>query len=382
MTFLYILGSLTLLGIGFIAFRVHSSLQDGDPRLKADVEKKDRIIGELENTISKMQSEMDENAGKAKQIYENLKNAEADIKTMTKERDLWHVRATKLESEQEQREKKSEDMIQKQDAARQALEDEKVRIRKEDELQKEEELAERDRMWGQHEQHVQSMLRDICKNPQYAFSCFDNTNLPDGFDGSLKPDFLVEFLGQYIIFDAKVTRSQDIQTYITNSVKSTAKKVKNNPNIYPTIFLVIPTEAISEIGKLSYVDQGFSFFIVSPESLEPIIASLKKISNYELADQFDPQEREGIVNWIARLDYHINARNTFDVLLAEKGAELLSDAEKLNPELAKEVQQKKEKMKPPTLKQSDMKKLVGSILERNMKSEELTAPKAKVELSE
>lgn len=368
-----------LIGIcGYIAWRLQSSLQDGDPRLKAEIAQKDQRIGELDGKLKKLQSEKDELSGNGKQLYDRFKNLEADYKGLMKERDDLSKRLTKFEAEAEQRQKKYEEVVAQQEASRKSWEDERVRIRREDEEREQRALEERDRMWGEHEHQVQDMLREICRKPQYAFPAFDNTSLPVDFDGSLKPDFMLEFLGQYIIFDAKVTRSQDIQTYISNAVKTTAVKVKKNPKIYSTIFLVVPTDAIREIKKLSFVEQGFTFYIVSPEALEPILASLKKITTYELADQFDPEERESIINWIAKLDLHISARNTFDIKLAEIGAELLQDASRQNSEMAKEVDQRKQKMKTPKISDSEMKRLVSSITARQEAINELTAPKAAI----
>lgn len=371
-----ILVGLTLLAVLYVAFKPKAAQEPGAE--DAILKQKNEEIGELKNTITKMQSEMDEKAGKSKQLFSSYKDLEADIKSLRKERDDLSDRVTKFETQAEQQQKKHEDMATKLEEARASLEDERQRIRKEDEEKAQQALEERDRMWNDHEQAVNALLRELCQKPQYAFRSFDNANLPEGFDGSLKPDFMIEFLDQYVIFDAKVTRSQDINSYIRDAVKSTAKKVKSNPAIYPVIFLVIPTDAINEMKQLSFVDGGFSFFVVSPESLEPILSSLKRITTYELADQFDPQERESIVNWIAKLDFHINARNSFDIMLAEMGAELLNDARELNPELSEQVEQRQQKMKAPTLPPSEMKKLVSSIVARTDKIAELTEPSAKV----
>lgn len=376
---LYILLGINLLVVALIAWKVlqKPAVEDGveDVLLK----QKNEEIGELKHSIAKMQSEMDEKAGKSKQLYDSYKNLESDMKSLRKERDDLSERVAKFESNEEQRQKRYEDMTNKLEEAKTSLEDERVRIRREDEEKQQRELEERDRMWNEHEQAVNARLREICQKPQFAFRTFDNNSLPEGFDGSLKPDFMIEFLEQYVIFDAKVTRSQDINNYIREAVKSTAKKVKSNPVIYPAIFLVIPTDAICEMKQLHYLEGGFSFYVVSPESLEPILASLKKITAYELADQFDPQERESIVNWIAKLDFHISARNSFDIMLAEMGAELLTDARKLHPDITEQVEHKQEKMKAPALPPSEMKKLVSSIVARTEKIEELTEPSAKVQ---
>jgi hypothetical protein len=43
---------------------------------------------------------------------------------------------------------------------------------------------------------------------------------------------------------------------------------------------------------------------------------LKKVKDYDLAEKFNPQERENIVNLVAALDFHISKRNAFDIALS------------------------------------------------------------------
>ena len=129
-----------------------------------------------------------------------------------------------------------------------------------------------------------------------------------------------------------------------------------------------------------HYEGGFTFYIISPESIAPVLACLKRITEYELAEQFDPQERENIVNMLAKLDFHINERNTFDVLMARRGKEVLYDAGKLYPEISKEVSLKKEKMRLPNFKPSEIKRLIRSIAAREEEVEELTAPKAAIDM--
>ena len=150
--------------------------------------------------------------------------------------------------------------------------------------------------------------------------------------------------------------------------------------IYASIFLVVPTDAISMLKEHIFFENGFTFFIVSPEGLAPIISSLKKITNYELAEQFDPQERENIVNLIAKLDYHVNERNAWDIMMAQKGVDVIEDVEKLHPELMQEVELKKSKMRLPTFKSSDIKRLISSKEERKKVVQELTEPRAQIKM--
>ena len=378
MTPLYILIGIALAGIGFIAVKLNASDTDGDPRLKAEIEKKNQDIGELKNQMIEMKSEKDELAGKGKQLYDNFKNLEADMKALTKERDGLSVRLSKFEAEQEQKQKRHEDMATKLEEAKATLEDEKVRIRREDEQRQQQLIEDRDRMWNDHEQDVVAQLDSLTKKDHCKFSSYSNTNLPEGFSGSLKPDFMISFLEQYIIFDAKVSRSQDLQNYMKESVKKTAAKIKGNQKIYSTVFLVVPTDAVESLKQLSFYEEGFTFYVVSPEALEPILASLKRMESYEFTEGIDPQERENIVDLVAAFDFHVSTRNAHELQMIYHGLETLHKAQNANPELMAEAMIKKAKMRNLNLSTAETKELVANPKEVAQQLLELVEPKAKI----
>ncbi len=306
---------------------------------------------------------------------------EAKHDALQKERDSLAKELSKFEESADRKQKEFENQIADLRAAMKGFEDEKIRIRREDEEKLRQQEEERDRIWNDHELNVIAKLTDLCKQPQYAFTSYSNTSLPEGFDGSLKPDFMISFLDQYIIFDAKKSKSESLQTYINNTVKSTVTKVKKNPLIASMIYLVVPTEAIGELKVHHQVHDGYTLFIVSPEALAPILASLKRIAAYEFAEQMDPQQRDNIVNFIADLDVHVSMRNSADLILTKQGADLLDKIAKIDPLLQEEVAQKKqEKLKNlPTIMNNVFKKLVASREEQFAETERLVAPRAPVQ---
>ncbi len=369
---------LTLIGVAFIGFQQWRSQADGDPRLKAEIEKKNQDIGELKNQMIEMKSEKDELAGKGKQLYDNFKNLEADMKAMSKERDGLSVRVTKFEAENEQKQKRHEDMATKLEEAKAALEDEKVRIRREDKERQQQLIEDRDRMWNDHEQSVVALLGGLTKKEHCEFTSYSNTNLPEGFSGSLKPDFMISFLEQYIIFDAKVSRSQDLQNYMKESVKKTAAKIKGNQKIYSTVFLVVPTDAVQSLKQVSFYEEGFTFYVISPEALEPILASLKRMESYEFTEGIDPQERENIVDLVAAFDFHVSTRNAHELQMIYHGLETLHKAQNTNPELMAEAMIKKAKIRNLNLSTAETKELVANPKEVAQQLLELVEPKAKI----
>ena len=338
-------------------------------------------IAKIEKELETERKEKNELAGKGKELYGRFKDLEADYKATLKERDTLQRTLAKEESTREARETEHRDMVQKLENAERALEKERQRVIRADEEKAKMAEEERDRQWANHENAVIATLTDLCKLPQFQFTSYTNNNLPEDFSGKLKPDFFIEFLGQYVIFDAKVSKAQNLQTYIDDAVKTTAEKVKKNGKIYPHVFLVVPTEAISELKKLMYAKDEFYFYVVSREALAPILASLKRIATYELAEQLDPQKRESIINVIAELALHISYRNAHELLLTKMGAETLERTAILAPDIAKEVEQKQAEKKLSQLTPTEIKRLTNSLTEQNVAMTQLASPKASVKKS-
>ncbi|MBI3816158.1 hypothetical protein HY285_01270 [Candidatus Peregrinibacteria bacterium] len=347
-------------------------------RLQQDMKQIQKQIGELEAELESEKSEKNKLAGSNRQMYAEVVGLKEDAKGLQRERDALKKRVAEFEAADTRREKESEARLGQLTKAEETLKEERQRVIRQDEETRKKREEERDRIWAEHEMSVIARLTELCKQPQYAFSSFSNTNLPDGFDGSLKPDFMIEFLDQYVIFDAKVSKAKSLQTYINDTVKSTVQKVKKNAKIYSQIFLVVPTEAAAELKSHYYPLDGYTLFVVSPESLPVILACYKRIAQYDRIEELDPQQRENIVNVIAELDFHVNVRNAADVILATMGTNMLQKVQKLQPDLAMEVAAKKQEMKLPNLNTSELKKLAGSVAAQVEAIRDLATPKATV----
>ncbi len=378
MTPLYILIGCVLLVSLFIVWNQMSSRASTDPALKSDLDRKTQEVGELKNALEKEKAERAKKEGQGRQLYDSYKNLEADYKSAQKERDQLHDQVTKFETREEQRQKKHEDMVNKQENAVKALEDERQRIRRDDDERQQREKDNRDRLWKEHEDTVVGLLSALCKKPQHPFSFFDNTRLPEGFHGPRKPDFIIEFLGQYVIFDAKVSQAQNLQTFISTQVKETAKKYKGNEKIYSTIFLIIPTFAIPELKETYFYEESFHFHIISPEALSPILAGLKRIEQYEIAEAWDPQDREHVVDLIAQLDFHIRQRNAADFVLMQSGLQTLVKSSSIDKDMAKDIAIRMAKMRHLTFNTSEFKDLVANPALLQQQLMELTNPKPKI----
>lgn len=243
--------------------------------------------------------------------------------------------------------------------ARKSLEDEKKRIRKEDEDKKHELEALRDRIWAEHEDKVISNLRDICSKKEFNFQVFSNKDLPNEFDWSFKPDFMILHLGEYIIFDAKMSKSSQIDTYLASQIKETVRKIKTSKaNIHKTIFFVIPSWEC--VRKTHYFEEGFNFYIITPECFEPILATFKKIQEYDLAEELIPQERENIISLIAILSSHISQRNAIDQINSQEWQKVLFTQQSLSSDLIEAINIKKNQLRIKRISENDIKKNIYS----------------------
>lgn len=392
-----ILGSLILLSIIFLILRSlkvsgdeqlktieneKNSLFEEKTGLKLELDQKKEEIGNLSNQLRQERSEKHNCLGRLEQLDNEIAGLKQAYRDLEQVRDTLNEKVIRYENDQAQKDEKLTNRVIALDAAKSGYDEEKRRILKEDLDRQQAIEGERNRIWNEHEIAVVAKLKEICQKPEIGFNYYENTNLPESFDGSLKPDFLVElFPEQHLIFDAKFSESK-ISTYFTKQVPETVIKIKKSISkntIYPTIFFVVPNDLIQSSRKTFAFLEGFSFFMISPESLAPILECYKKITKYEFADQLNPQDRENIVNVLSGYESFIRGQNAANLLIATKSTEVIHSKEILSDEIKSEIDMKIKNIKPLRLRETEMKKLIQSTEEFNQKIQALTSPKAEIQ---
>lgn len=335
-------------------------------------------IAELKAELQVAKSEKDELSGKNKQMYAQLTNAQADQRNLQEKNSELTTELSKLRAEQKQRQQIFEEQVAKLEQSRHALEEEQRRVRREDEERRAAQIAARDRIWNDHELSVANLLNELCQSPELSFKTYDNKNLPDGWSGGLKPDFMLELLDSYVVFDAKSSRSENLANYLADNVKKTAEKLAKQTRIYSSVFFIVPSQAISELKRLHYFEQGFSFFIISPEALAPILASFKKIETYEFAENLSPEQRENIVNLIAELSQQINFTNALNLLSTQRGILSLERLKNLDTKTREEISTLENKIRLKNFTPTEFKELMQNTHIQQKAIRDYTAPHAPV----
>lgn len=256
---------------------------------------------------------------------------------------------SKYESTKEERENDYEKKIVQLNQVKDNLEAERKRLNDERVKEKEEHFQNMKNLWAEHEATVQQLIKKICQNNLINFV----EKVP--FKGN--PDNTIEICTEYIIFDSKSPANDDLTNfpkYIKTQTDS-VKKYANQENVKKDIFLVVPSNTIGTITQLTYNLGDYSVYIITKDSLEPIILALKKIEEYEFAEKLSPEDRDNICRVIGKFAHTTKRKIHIDQFFTNQFIELLVKCKNDLPEdiLTQVIEfEKAEKLNPPTEKRA------------------------------
>ncbi len=234
-------------------------------------------------------------------------------------------------------------------AIQKGLEEERSRL-SEERIREKEEYFEKMRLtWRNHENTVKVTIKNICKTHLIEYL----ENVP--FRGN--PDNTIMIAGEYVIFDAKSPAGDDLENfprYLRVQTES-VKKYTRQENVKNDIFLVVPANTLDVVSQYSFNMGDYYVYIITVDSLEPIILSLKKIEDYEFAGQLTPEERENICRIIGKFSHTAKRKIQVDNFFSFQFLEIMSKAGiDLPADILKSVTEfeKAEKLNPPQEKRA------------------------------
>lgn len=310
---------------------------------------------DLEESL-KRQSELEKENEIVKSKNESIPKIEAKIEILESEKNRLNGKITELEksiTQYEQTETSRLEEYQKNiesvKSVKEGLESDRNRLNDERVKEKENIFLQMKETWRDHESNVEAVIRDICRNNFIEYM----NQVP--FKG--KPDNTIKIAEEFIIFDAKSPANDDLSNfpkYLKVQVDS-VKKYINQENVKKDIFLVIPSNT-TEVIKDHFVNMGdYNVYIVTTDSLEPIILSLKRIEDYEFAEQLTPEERENICRIIGKFTHTTKRKIQIDYFFSHQFLEILTKCKTdLPDDIMKTVIEfeKAEKLNPPQEKRS------------------------------
>ncbi len=203
--------------------------------------------------------------------------------------------------------------------------------------------------WSIHEESVKENIKSICQKHVIEY-----VEKPP-FKGN--PDNTIKICDEYVVFDAKSPGREDLEgfyKYIRIQAEA-VKKYAQQENVKRDIFLVVPSNTVDAIEQFSFNMGDYNVYVVTVDALEPIILALRKIEEYEFAEELTPEERENVCRIIGKFAHTAKRRIQIDHFFARQFLDVLIKCESDVPSdmLEKAVEfEMAEKLNPPQEKRS------------------------------
>ncbi len=118
---------------------------------------------------------------------------------------------------------------------------------------------------------------------------------------------------------------------------------------------MVPANTLEILGTFVYPLADYQVFVITIDALEPILLSLRKIEEYDFADQMNPEDRENICRVLGKFAHLSKRRIQIDTYFINQFMELAYKAEsELPPDILEKVVEfeKAEKLNPPQEKRA------------------------------
>ena len=339
--------------LSYDAYDEFTSLTEKLGSLTHSLAENETKISELESTIEKNKeissNRISDLVVSSQKLENKLINLENEIARLNKEKAELLNKITRIEQTDITRDEEYKKNVFNINALRTSLEKDRNTLNEEKLREKEEQFEKLKLTWRSHEEYVKSVIRNICKAHLIEYV----ENVP--FKGN--PDNTIMIAGEYVVFDAKSPAGDDLENfpkYLKIQTESVRKYIKQD-NVKSDIFLVIPSNTLDVISQFSFNMGDYYVYLITVDSLEPIILSLKKIENYEFAEQMTPDERENICRIIGKFSHLAKRKIQIDYFFSYQFLDILSKCGiDLPDDIYKSVQEfeKAEKLNPPQEKRT------------------------------
>ncbi len=313
--------------------------------LQHHVEEMNVGVTASERKLAEAVTSRDGNAHRILELDDELsdhKHKLEEITNMLGERNKLIVRLESAESS------RSEEHARKMDALVQyhgELREEKARLEREREEAITAQFEDMRCTWVNHERRVEEVLRTVCQ--RHAIEYIGKEKVP--FKG--KPDNTLMICEEYVVFDAKSPQGDDLNNfpdYVRKQSSEVQKYVKET-SVKKDVFLVVPSNTIHLFEEHTIGHGDYNVFIVTVDSLEPIILSLKKIEEYEFVEQLSPEERDGICRVLGRFSHLTKRRIQVDAFFCEEGLRAIKECGCLPEDMSEKMEtyERTTKVNPP-----------------------------------
>jgi hypothetical protein len=320
--------------------------------LKNTVMNTSQVLREREVDLGALSESESKNAKRISDLEKEMNKKDFEIQNLVQEKIEKGRQLSAFQESDQQKQLQYEFRITELNALKKQLDDDRIRIQEEKEEQIRIRFEKMRATWKIHETYVEELIRGICARHQVEY--IDKEHVP--FHG--KPDNTIKIADEYIIFDAKSPLSDDLENFPAYVKQQTEqlKKYVQEKAVNKSLFLVIPSNTIESIDRFYYNLADYVVHIVTTDTLEPIILALKKIEDYEFAEQLSPEERENICRVIGKFAHATKRRIQIDSYFCGEFVNILNNCSCLPEDIFEKTQEfeKSDKMNPPLEKRAKL----------------------------
>jgi hypothetical protein len=232
--------------------------------------------------------------------------------------------------------------------------------------------------WARHQETVKETIKGICQRHVIEY-----VEKPP-FKGN--PDNTIKICDEFVVFDAKSPGTEDLKVFYKYIKKQAEdmKKYAKQESVKRDVFLVVPSNTIDAIEQFSFNMGDYKVYVVTVDSLEPLILALRKVEEYEFAEELTPEERENVCRIIGKFAHTAKRRIQIDHFFQRQFLDVLIKCESDVPSdmLEKAVDfERAEKLNPPQerrTKQLPSKELVKETekIRREAEAKDVVFPEA------
>jgi hypothetical protein len=145
---------------------------------------------------------------------------------------------------------------------------------------------------------------------------------------------------QLVIFDAKSPQGEDISNFpgYIDQQAIEVKKYADEEGVRKDVYLVVPSNSIENLTRLSYQMDTYQVYVIALDALEPVLMNLKRIEDYELAEQLSPEDRDLICGALGKFRHLVKRRIQIDSEFSDESCDVIKSCEKLPEDMADEVE--------------------------------------------
>ncbi|MDR0438742.1 MAG: hypothetical protein LBH02_00790 [Methanocalculaceae archaeon] len=196
------------------------------------------------------------------------------------------------------------------------------------------EIATRQNMmeiFARHQIHVGEILAKICEELHL------DLKTETTYRGISHPNFAVLVNNSYVFFNtvspASPDKIADITRHVTEKATELLEAAKED-GVRGEAYLVVPSEIAADLTKFVFESVRCTVFVVTPEALQAIVSTLKRIEDYEFSRQITPFELDQICRFIGELSHMTKRKIALDTYFSNEMLEILQRTENLPTDVA------------------------------------------------